>query len=120
MICPRCESGSLDERDRDGITIDMCTKCRGVWLDRGELEKLIARATAELSEPERPAPRAAAPPPPRDARPAHDDRDRDRYREDRDRYRDDRPRYRDDDDDDYYKRYPKKRGFLGTLGELFD
>lgn len=33
------------EIDRDGVTIDRCEKCRGVWLDRGELEKLIARSS---------------------------------------------------------------------------
>ena len=46
MICPRCESPTLHELDRDGVTIDRCERCRGVWLDRGELEKLVARAGA--------------------------------------------------------------------------
>jgi Zn-finger nucleic acid-binding protein len=41
--CPRCQTTSLEELDRDGITIDRCTSCRGVWLDRGELERLTAR-----------------------------------------------------------------------------
>jgi uncharacterized protein len=50
MNCPRCTSEPLDERDREGVTIDVCRACRGVWLDRGELEKLIARATRELDE----------------------------------------------------------------------
>ena len=49
--CPRCEQVELDERERDGILIDVCRSCRGVWLDRGELEKLIARATREVHEP---------------------------------------------------------------------
>ena len=44
MICPRCNKPSLEERERDGITIDVCQSCRGIWLDRGELERLIARA----------------------------------------------------------------------------
>lgn len=47
MKCPRCETIVLDERDRDGITVDICRQCRGVWLDRGELERLIARAAEE-------------------------------------------------------------------------
>lgn len=47
MQCPRCD-GTMEERDRGDITIDLCTSCRGVWLDRGELEKLIARAQAEV------------------------------------------------------------------------
>ena len=48
MKCPRCEASVLDEIDRNGITVDRCGSCRGIWLDRGELEKLLARATAEL------------------------------------------------------------------------
>jgi len=42
MNCPRCTS-PMEELDRDGISIDRCTSCRGVWLDRGELERLTAR-----------------------------------------------------------------------------
>ena len=52
MNCPRCES-SLKEVDRDGITIDRCDGCRGVWLDRGELEKLIARNAPSAGDDER-------------------------------------------------------------------
>ena len=46
MNCPRCESNQLIERERDGVQIDVCTGCRGMWLDRGELDKLVARAGA--------------------------------------------------------------------------
>ena len=45
MKCPRCETAELAVRDRDGVTIDTCPGCRGVWLDRGELEKLLSRAS---------------------------------------------------------------------------
>lgn len=48
MHCPRCQSVVLEEIDRSGVTIDRCSSCRGIWLDRGELEKITARATAEL------------------------------------------------------------------------
>ncbi len=41
MVCPRCDS-ELVERERAGITIDFCSSCRGVWLDRGELENLVS------------------------------------------------------------------------------
>jgi uncharacterized protein len=44
MNCPRCETETMDERVREGVTIDVCGACRGIWLDRGELEKLIARS----------------------------------------------------------------------------
>ena len=58
MKCPRCETSRLDERDRDGVTIDLCPACRGIWLDRGELEKLIARAVEEEEALARPDGRA--------------------------------------------------------------
>lgn len=51
MHCPRCENVVLDELDRDGITIDRCATCRGIWLDRGELEKLLALAAIESGAP---------------------------------------------------------------------
>jgi Zn-finger nucleic acid-binding protein len=44
MNCPRCHTAELVEKDRTGILIDICKGCRGVWLDRGELDKLIAHA----------------------------------------------------------------------------
>jgi Zn-finger nucleic acid-binding protein len=47
MHCPRCHTAELVEKDRTGVQIDICTSCRGVWLDRGELEKLIAMARDE-------------------------------------------------------------------------
>jgi Zn-finger nucleic acid-binding protein len=37
--------------ERQGIEIDYCPKCRGVWLDRGELDKIIERTDRELSQP---------------------------------------------------------------------
>jgi uncharacterized protein len=52
MKCPRCES-AMTELDRDGITIDRCERCRGVWLDRGELEKLLARRSDDAPPPDR-------------------------------------------------------------------
>jgi uncharacterized protein len=45
VTCPRCQTNSLSGRQRDGIEIDVCSSCRGVWLDRGELDKLITRAS---------------------------------------------------------------------------
>ena len=40
MTCPRC-SGDLRAQQRDGIEIDVCAQCRGIWLDRGELDRLL-------------------------------------------------------------------------------
>ncbi len=45
MLCPVCGTG-LSMSDRSGVEIDFCPSCRGVWLDRGELDKIIERAAA--------------------------------------------------------------------------
>ena len=57
--CPRCGT-TLAMTERQGIEIDYCPACRGVWLDRGELDKLIERADAP--SPTAPAPSAWAQP----------------------------------------------------------
>ena len=44
MKCPHCADVALVMSDRQGIEIDYCPQCRGVWLDRGELDKLIERS----------------------------------------------------------------------------
>ncbi len=80
MNCPRCTKDTLDEHERDGVTIDRCRTCRGIWLDRGELEKLLAVARQDDGDDDRRAPR-------------QDDDDDDRRRDDR------RGQRRDDDDD---------------------
>ncbi len=45
MKCPTCPESVLVMADRSGIEIDYCPTCRGVWLDRGELDKIIERNT---------------------------------------------------------------------------
>jgi Zn-finger nucleic acid-binding protein len=93
MKCPNCNV-NLVMTDRSGIEIDYCPECRGVWLDRGELDKIIERS----------APAAAPAVPPPAARPAPQERsyhDRDYRRDDRDDYK--------------YKKKPKS-----LLGEIFD
>jgi Zn-finger nucleic acid-binding protein len=54
MSCPICQV-PLVMSDRQGIEIDYCPQCRGVWLDRGELDKIIERS-APPSAPAQPAP----------------------------------------------------------------
>lgn len=78
MNCPRCERFHLDELDRDGVTIDRCESCRGIWLDRGELEKLMARA--------RPAPAARTERVDRTSRTERRDHDDDDHDDDRGRH----------------------------------
>jgi len=50
MDCP-IDGTQLTMSERQGIEIDYCPKCRGVWLDRGELDKIIERADQDLSRP---------------------------------------------------------------------
>jgi len=47
MKCPTCPSSDLLMTERSGIEIDYCPQCRGVWLDRGELDKIIERSLGE-------------------------------------------------------------------------
>ncbi|WP_104127960.1 zf-TFIIB domain-containing protein [Cryobacterium sp. Y57] len=113
MKCPT-DSATLVMSERSGVEIDYCPECRGVWLDRGELDKIIDRAEKEFAAA---APAANAAPvivavPPQqqypDARtraPQYGDHDRDRGY-DRDRDRDHRDGYR-----------PKKKE--SWLGDLF-
>jgi Zn-finger nucleic acid-binding protein len=49
LMCPHCEEG-MQEIKRHEVEIDVCPKCRGVWLDRGELEKLLGAAKEDREE----------------------------------------------------------------------
>jgi Zn-finger nucleic acid-binding protein len=80
LTCPKCH-GAMRSYERSGITIDQCTECRGVFLDRGELDKLI---DTEARQPASPSPSVGAPwgaPPSREY--DDDDRYRDEHRYDR-------------------------------------
>ena len=71
MKCP-IDGTPLVMTDRSGVEIDYCPQCRGVWLDRGELDKIIERSTAHAAPP-------PPPPPSRSERRDYDDDDR-KYR----------------------------------------
>ena len=58
MKCPTCPDTTLVMADRQGIEIDYCPTCRGIWLDRGELDKLLERAAAESAPPTAPVSRS--------------------------------------------------------------
>jgi Zn-finger nucleic acid-binding protein len=91
--------------ERQGIEIDYCPSCRGIWLDRGELDKLIERSTALVG-----------PPPVR-----KDDRDHAR-KDDRDHARkDDRDHARKDNHDHSYgTKHKGKHKRESFWGDLFD
>jgi Zn-finger nucleic acid-binding protein len=81
MKCPSCQEPDLVMSSRQNIEIDYCPQCRGVWLDRGELDKLIERSIQETGAAQ--AAPQAQPQPQNQGRPYRDD-DRDhRYGHDR-------------------------------------
>lgn len=53
MKCPVCREPDLVMTSREGIEIDYCPQCRGVWLDRGELDKIIERSAAPPRQEDR-------------------------------------------------------------------
>ncbi len=61
MRCPKCPDAVLVMTERQAVEIDYCPLCRGVWLDRGELDKLVERSA--LAEPPRAAVSQHASPP---------------------------------------------------------
>lgn len=95
MKCP-IDDNELMMTDRQGIEIDYCPKCRGIWFDRGELDKIVERSAAPLGD----ARSAVNPETPR-------------YQE---------PQKRHSSNDNYYddRQYGKKRKREGFLGDLFD
>lgn len=80
MDCPVCKTAQLVMSERQGIEIDYCPQCRGVWLDRGELDKIIERSARDQ------APAAAPPPAPAPAAQPHYS-DHDAYRRQHKPYR---------------------------------
>ena len=101
MKCPVCDV-ALSISSREGVEIDFCPQCRGVWLDRGELDKVIERASAAM------VPAGGG----RDERPPPRYEDERRYPDDR-RY--ERDRYDRDRDDDRSDKRRKKRSFLDDM-----
>jgi hypothetical protein len=100
--------------DRGGVEIDYCPKCRGVWLDRGELDKIIERSPGSAAVAAAPVAAPVAPPPPRQPQAAPVYQPEPRAPQG---YRDDRRR--DDDDDDYRHGHKKKRRD-SFLSDIFD
>ena len=56
MKCPTCKEVTLVMTTRQDIEIDYCPECRGVWLDRGELDKLIEKSSAQQMPQSAPPP----------------------------------------------------------------
>ena len=94
LLCPN-DNGAMQTVQRSGVEFDICPTCRGVWLDRGELEKLLAAASVD----DRPAP----------GQPSRGDYDT------RPAYRSEGRRDWDDDEDDY-----RRKGRRPGIFSIFD
>jgi uncharacterized protein len=102
LICPKCQ-GVMRSYERSGVTVDQCADCRGIFLDRGELEHLVDAEQSWQS---------------RDERPRERDRERDREIPFPNPFGD-----RDGDDDDDRRRYGegyRKRRKRSFFDDLFD
>lgn len=94
MKCPVCKDVTLLMSEKKGVEIDYCPECRGIWLDRGELEKLIEK---EVSY-------------------------NDSHYERRESYKDERDYDKAYEKDKYYenKKYPRKKKRESFLEDIFD
>jgi len=122
MNCPQGH-GPLAIAERQGVEIDYCPQCRGIWLDRGEVDKIIERELAAYG-PLTTRQRETAPHPEpftRDDRPVTRRDDERRYSgDDRRRYDDDDERHRHDRDDERDDRYRGKKKRESFLSDLLD
>jgi uncharacterized protein len=96
LTCPKCH-GPMRTYERSGVTVDQCTECRGIFLDRGELERLVDAETSFNSQPEYSQPRS------------DDSRSRQQYEQ---------PHYDDSRSRQQYPPHRKKR--KSFMEELFD
>jgi Zn-finger nucleic acid-binding protein len=107
LTCPKCQ-GSMRTYERSGVTVDQCSECRGIFLDRGELEKFVDAEVAFNGPPDGPQ------------QPREPEYDRPRYEEKRydDRRYEDKRRY----DNDRYgsQQYPQRKKKKSIFEELFD
>ena len=107
MRCPTCDDVQLVISSREGIEIDHCPQCRGVWLDRGELDKIIDRAAPSVVG-------AARAPEQRYEEPRREEPRYEERRYEQPRY-DERDRYRDERSYQDYKRKKKRKSFLEDI-----
>lgn len=127
MKCPVCVTIDLMMTERQTVEIDYCPQCRGVWLDRGELDKIIERSAAYENEARDNSYRPEGEP-----RPYDDDYAKRKNSEYDNRQPDDRPyvddrpysddrRYADNRNDPRYDpRKKRRRSFLDDVFDIFD
>lgn len=103
MYCPVCDNVKMREVQKNDILIDICPACKGVWLDRGELDKLM-EGVREVREP---------------FNKWYGDHDQERSRKP---VYEERPSYSHDEKkhDSHYPKYKKKKNVMDIFGDLFD
>ncbi|MCD9022515.1 zf-TFIIB domain-containing protein [Cohnella sp. NL03-T5] len=127
MNCPVCEGSRMREVEKDGILIDICPTCKGVWLDRGELDKLmqdVREVRQDYNEwyygdsPRQEAPRGSQPqqqpynPPPQ--QPYNPQQQQPYYGDKQDSYKHDSHKH------SQYPHKKKKKSVMDVFGDLFD
>lgn len=104
MRCPVCDDVRMREIEKDGVMIDVCPECKGVWLDRGELEKLMSEV--------------------REIRPAfnewYDHRDHSQQPHSPNHGRSYDDHYAGKHNQGYNNKHRKKKSVLDVFGDLFD
>ncbi|GIP50828.1 zf-TFIIB domain-containing protein [Paenibacillus sp. DXFW5] len=103
MKCPVCNDVRMREVEKDGVLIDVCPDCKGVWLDRGELEKLMSEI--------------------RDIRPAFNEwyeHREDRYEDHRNSGHYEKPKSSSGYPQQGHYKPKKKKSALDIFGDLFD
>ena len=114
MKCPVDVDVELVMSERQGIEIDYCPQCRGVWLDRGELDKILDRAVPAASPAAPPAAPVPAAAQPRRDDPRYDPRNDPRYRNSHDSH-DSRDRHDSHDERAYGDKKKRKGSWLGDI-----
>ena len=112
FLCPN-DNSQMQKVSREGVDIDICPSCKGVWLDRGELDKLLTQERAD-SEKQLHAHQRFQEEVKSFERDPDSWKKSHKYDEERKRYR-----YDGDDDDDDYRRGRRRRGGF-DLFDIFD
>lgn len=109
MKCPVCKDVTLQISTRQNIEIDFCPECRGIWLDRGELDKIIERSEVEMQQPMQA--QQAAPQQPQYQQQAP------QYQQ---QYQTPPPQYQNQQQQGYYHKHSKQHKVRSFLSDLFD
>ncbi|MFD2616119.1 TFIIB-type zinc ribbon-containing protein [Terrilactibacillus laevilacticus] len=112
MYCPVCDDVRMKEVNKNHVLVDVCPNCKGVWLDRGELDKLL-KQVSDVEGPYIDRQRYDRPPE------YNEDHHYKNYNDDYDDYHHQKHYHQDYDNNKYPKR-KKKKSVMDMLGDIFD